>query len=191
MTTKTIYWTDKNGRKWPACACLKAWLTVYEAELLRLGVIKRCIDVYQLIGNAKDSAGVHSKGGCADIAQRSKLALTVARNMGAAAWGRDDDPHDGQPDFDPHQHLVLKGCPHNSPARYQIGALEKGYNGLGRGGRGGRDDGPRSGVKWPLRSWQDGIKWAYAQAPAKPESLHVRAMTFNLPGPDKDRKSNV
>lgn len=183
----TLYWKDVNGRNWPACSCLKAWLTAYQAELLRLGVIERGLDIYQLIGNAPASAGVHSQGGCADLAQRSKLALWVSRNMGGAAWGRDDDPNDGQPDMSDHQHLVLKGCPHNDPARYQIGALEDGYNGLGRGGRGGRDDGPRSGVRWPLREWEQGIAWAKARA--TPPTV-IRAAVFNLPdeGTEADPK---
>jgi hypothetical protein len=59
-----------------------------------------------------------------------------------------------------HVHRVLTGCPHNTPARYQIDAVRAGYNGLGHLGRGARDDGPR-----PLsgRTWREGIQWAKEQ----------------------------
>ncbi len=159
----TLYWTDKRGRKWPACECLIEWLTAYQNELLRRGVIRESIDVYQLIGDAPASAGVHKYGGCYDIAQKSTEALWVARNMGSAAWGRDNDPNDGQPDMDNHQHGVLVGCPHNVNARYQIPALQANRNGLGRNGMGGPDDGPRTGVQFPLRTYKQGIAWAKAQ----------------------------
>lgn len=140
------------------CECLQKWLPAYQKELLRRGLIRECIDLYQTIGNAPASAGYHSLGGCADLAQRSTDCLRVARNMGAAAWGRDDDPHDGQPDFFPHQHFALKGCPHAYYlAKGQIPSLESGHNGLAGNGL---DDGPRSGVHWPLRTWEEGIKWA-------------------------------
>jgi hypothetical protein len=55
---------------------------------------------------------------------------------------------------------VLKGCPHNNPARYQIDALAAGYSGLGSGGRGSRDYGP--GPR-KLRTWREGIAWANKQ----------------------------
>lgn len=141
----------------PACACLAAWLPAYEAELLRRGVIVRSIDVYQLIGGATASAGTHSQGGAFDLGQTSDEAIWVARQMGAATWKR--TPAQG---FILHSHGVLRGCPHNTPARYQIDALDAGFNGLGRGGRGGRDDGPRP---VPQRTWQQGIAWAVAQIP--------------------------
>lgn len=140
----------------PACSCLVAWLVAYERELLRLGVIKHNLDVYQLRGTASASAGTHSQGGAFDLGQFSTEALKVARQMGADAdWHR--TPAQG---FIHHAHGVLRGCPHNTPARYQIAAVDAGYNGLGNQGHGGKDDGPR-----PLsgRTWDQGIKWAAAQ----------------------------
>lgn len=154
MTT----WTDKDGRQWVACTCLKAWLTAYQNELLRRGIIKRSIDVFQLVGGATASAGTHSTGGAFDIAQTSREAIVVARQMGAdATW------HRMPPSFDHHTHGVLRGCPHNGPARYQLDAVDAGYNGLGDAGRGARDDGPR-----PLsgRTWKQGIAWASTLKPA-------------------------
>lgn len=152
----------------PACPCLAKWLPVYEKELLRRGVIKHNIDIYQLIGQIGSSAGTHSKGGAFDIAQTTTKAVYVARQMGAdATWHR---PYnwDGRGGIS-HTHGVLRGCPHNSPARYQITAVDAGYNGLGTGGRGGRDYGPR-----PLshRTWQQGIAWA--QALQKPKLTRIQ-----------------
>jgi len=144
--------TTFRGRK--ACDCLAKWLPVYEQELLDLGVIKHSIDIFQLIGNAAASAGVHASGGAFDIAQTQPLAIEVARQMGAdATWAR-------MWPGNVHTHGVLRGCPHNGPARYQIDAVDAGYDGTGRGGRGARDTGPR-----PLsgRTWKQGIAWAKAR----------------------------
>lgn len=145
----------------PACSCLVTWLPAYEAELLRRHDIKHNLDIYQLIGGAPASGGTHSRGGAYDAAQVSDTAILVAREMGAAAWHR---PYnwDGRGGI-AHQHGVLRGCPHNGPARYQIAALDAGYNGLGHLGRGGRDTGPRT----PVRTWKQGIEWARAQVPVK------------------------
>ena len=44
-----------------ACRCLATWLPVYEAELLRRGVIMHNIDIYQLIGSNPKSAGTHKR----------------------------------------------------------------------------------------------------------------------------------
>lgn len=141
----------------PACTCLATWLPAYEAELLRRGVIEHSIDIYQLIGGATASAGTHATGGAFDIAQTSREAIAVARQMGAdATWHR--TPAQGFPN---HTHGVLRGCPHNGPARYQIDAVDAGYNGLGHAGRGGKDDGPRPLSK---RTWREGIAWAKEQA---------------------------
>lgn len=145
-------------RGYKACSCLKKWLTAYEAELLRVGEIKYSLDVYQLIGGYSKSGGTHLPGGAFDLGQYSKRALLIARQMGAATWHR--TPAQG---FIHHSHGVLKGCPHNRGGRYQITSLEKGGNGLANGGR---DDGPRAGVRLPLRTWEQGIAWAKAQAKA-------------------------
>ena len=149
------YAVDFRGR--PACPCLAEWLPVYEAELIRRGVVKQSIDIAQLIGGAEASANTHSKGGAFDIWQHDDVTVWVARQMGAdATWARTT----GSFANSRHAHGVLTGCPHNGPARYQIDAVRHGYNGLGSGGRGAPDDGPR-----PLsdRTWRQGIEWAKAQ----------------------------
>lgn len=158
----------------PACSCLIEWLPVYEKELLRRKVIKSNIDIYQLIGGAAASGGTHATGGAFDIAQTSATAIYVARQMGAdATWYRPPN-WDGAGGM-PHTHGVLRNCPHNGPARYQITAVDKGYNGLGHLGMGAsssgvpssryKDTGPR-----PLsgRTWRQGIEWANALSAPKP-----------------------
>lgn len=138
----------------PACPCLAEWLPVYEAELQRLGVLTGPLRIYQLIGNASASANTHRDGGAFDITDLvGDLDVWIARQMGAdATWART-----AAQGFTPHLHGVLTGCPHNAPARYQIDAVRSNGNGLGSGGLGGVDDGPR-----PLsgRTWRQGIEWA-------------------------------
>ena len=165
----------------PACSCLIAWLPIFEAELLRRGVIRWNIDIAQLIGGAPASGGTHSTGGAFDVWQRDTVTVQVAREMGAAAWSRTRAQG-----FDPHTHGVLNGCPHNSPARYQIAALAAGYNGLGKGGRGGKDSGP---MPRKLRTWQQGIAWAKAQQPPvfKPVTYYVNVpRAYGRTGTDID-----
>lgn len=141
-------------RSHPACPCLAEWLPVYETELQRLGVLSGPLRIYQLIGGASASAGTHRDGGAFDITDLvGDLDVWIARQMGAdATWART-----AAQGFTPHLHGVLTGCPHNGPARYQIDAVRSGGNGLGSGGLGGIDDGPR-----PLsgRTWRQGIEWA-------------------------------
>ena len=154
-TPSTPGYTSFRGRT--CCTCLAAWLPAFEAELIARGVIKESIDIAQLTGDADKSAGVHSQGGAFDIRQCDPATIRVARKMGAdATWARTGAAWAGNE----HAHGVLTGCPHNGPARYQIEAVLDGFNGLGSGGRGGKDDGPR-----PLfmRSWQEGISWHKAQ----------------------------
>ncbi len=155
----------------PACDCLVQWLPAYEAELLARGVIKHSLDVFQLIGNAPASAGVHSGGGAFDIGQTQDEAIWVARQMGAdATWAR-------MWPGNVHTHGVLRGCPHNLPARYQIDAVDAGFNGLGKGGRGGPDDGPR-----PLsgRTWQAGLVWQRERAARRAERSRLSALIATL-----------
>lgn len=156
----TTYWKDANGTKWKVCSCLKSWLPAYQNEMLRVGEIKRGLDVFQTIGGAPDSAGYHLHGGNVDIAQKSTRALRIARNMGGAAL-----PRDSRDGMDPHCHIALKGCTHmRSGPRFQVGDLEAGMNGLSGKRYRKADRGPRDGIKWPLRTYTEGIKWAKAQA---------------------------
>lgn len=142
----------------PTCKHMKAWLEAYQAELLRQGLIKYNLDIWQLVGGASASAGTHRTPGAADTAQFSTGQLKVARQMGAAAWKRTTAQG-----FDMvHCHLVIN-CPCNTSSIYQWRACNGNRNGLANNGR---DDGPRSGIKFPLIDWDEGIAWAKArQAP--------------------------
>lgn len=144
----------------PCCECLAIWLPAYERELIARKVIAHSLDVFQLIGDAPDSAGVHREGGAFDTGQTQDEAIWVARQMGAdATWPRLWPGNI-------HTHGVLRGCPHNGPARYQITAVAMGFDGTGTNGRGGRDPvGPDGKRRWPLsrRTWQQGIAWQATQ----------------------------
>jgi hypothetical protein len=147
-------------RGFPACPCLAAWLPVYEDELQRRGLLTGPLPIYQLIGDYAASGNTHKDGGAFDISDLvGEQDVWVARQMGAdATWAR--TPEQG---FVPHLHGVLRGCPHNGPAAYQITSstlgVDAGWNGLSGRSR-ARDDGPR-----PLsgRTWREGIAWAHEQ----------------------------
>ena len=135
-----------------ACKCLARWIPVFERECIELGYIKQSIDIYQLNGNATASAGTHA-GGAFDIKQIDPRIIKLAREMGAVTWARRESQG-----FDlDHAHGVLRGCPHNASARYQIAAADLDYNGLGKAGMGGPDDGPKVDSR---RTYSMGISWA-------------------------------
>lgn len=164
--------TTFRGHK--ACVCLAEWLPFFEAELLARGVIKRNIDIAQLIGDAEDSAGTHSTGGAFDIWQHDPVTVKVAREMGAdATWSRVT----GSFAQNKHTHGVLRGCPHNGAAKYQIDAVDADFNGLGRGGRGAPDDGPRPLSK---RTWKEGIAWQKRQDRKRRTVLDIHVATSNI-----------
>lgn len=146
-------------RGYPACPCLAEWLPAYEHELQRRGILNGSLRIYQLIGGAPQSGGTHALGGAADLLDLpGDQDWWVARQMGAdASWSRrfNWDGRNGMAHF----HLVLTGCPHNGPARYQIADVRADMNGLA-GSHRGKDDGPR-----PLsgRTWKEGIAWAREQ----------------------------
>lgn len=159
-----------------ACPCLAEWLPVLEAELQRRGILTGPLHIYQLIGDAAASGNTHKDGGAADLLDLpGDEDWWVIRQMGAdAGWSRryNWDGHGGMAHF----HLVLRGCPHNEPARYQYDSpyygVDHGHNGLANGGL---DDGPR-----PLsgRTWRQGIEWAKQQEDEmKPEDFDkIRAI---------------
>ena len=167
------YVVDFRGH--PACPCQAAWLPVFEAEAQRRGILTGPLPLSQIIGGAKASGGTHTDGGADDTYPLTSIAdvagyVWLSRQMGAdATWLRpyNWDSKGGVA----HVHRVLSGCPHNTPARYQIYAVQAGFNGLGSGGHGAPDDGPR-----PLsdRTWRQGIAWAHQQQEddmASPETI--------------------
>lgn len=154
--------TTFNGL--PACECQAGWLPVFERLAQVRGILSGPLPLSQIIGGAVASGGTHATGGADDTYPLTGVTdvgayVSLSRDMGAdATWLRPAGWDGG--DGVAHVHRVLRGCPHNGPARYQITAVDAGFNGLGRGGMGGRDTGPR-----PLsgRTWREGIEWANKQ----------------------------
>lgn len=165
----------------PTCSCGAESLPLVEKVMLHLGLIKYSLDIYQLIGGAPQSANTHRGGLVVDSAQCSDAQLRVWRNAGYdASWRRTTAQG-----FDiEHHHGVARGCPHNSQAWYQIDAVDDGFNGLGRNGRGGQDNGPK-----PLsgRTWQEGVAWMKTilsqPAPVPAAKPVVSVMNFNVGSP--------
>lgn len=148
----------------PACPCLAEWLPAYEAELQRRGILAGELHIYQLIGGYVGSGGTHATGGAFDLLDLpGEEDLWVGRQMGADAYWTRPENWDGDGGIR-HNHGVLRGCPHNGPARYQIESptfgVDHNRDGLSHGGRGAPDTGPR-----PLsgRTWREGIAWAKEQ----------------------------
>jgi hypothetical protein len=155
------YAVDFRGH--PACPCQVKWLPAFEAEAQRRGIVHGPLPISQIIGGDPRSGGTHTDGGADDTYPLTGVNVpayvALSREMGAdATWHRPFN-WDGRNGVE-HVHRVLTGCPHNSPARYQIDAVRTGFNGLGHLGHGAPDDGPK-----PLsgRSWREGIDWAEEQ----------------------------
>lgn len=150
--------TDIYGKKWVACVCLAEWLTVYQQLARVKKLVSQGIDPWQLTGGAAASAGTHTQGGVFDLLyQTTDAHVMLCREMGApATWRRSI----AQGFAKVHTHGVLNGCPHNSPARYQLTAQAAGYDGLGTAGRGGKDPHPDPSV---YRTWSQGITWAKSE----------------------------
>jgi len=148
----------------PACECQAEWLPVFEQLAQARGILTGPLPLSQLIGGAVQSGGTHATGGADDTFPLTSIHnvaayVRLSRDMGAdATWLRPFN-WNGKGGV-AHVHRVLRDCPHNGPARYQITAVDANGNGLGDGGMGGRDDGPR-----PLsgRTWRQGIEWAKQQ----------------------------
>lgn len=154
----------ENFRGHPACPCQVTWLPAFEHEAQRRGILDGSLPLSQLIGGAVTSGGTHATGGADDTYPLDRIKdvtayVWLSRQMGADATFERPYNWDSRGGVR-HVHRVLRGCPHNGPARYQIDAVDAGYNGLGSGGRGANDDGPR-----PLsgRTWREGIAWAKQQ----------------------------
>lgn len=158
-----------------ACVCLVEWLPVLELMAIKRGIIKHNLDLLQLTGGLAASGGTHSKGGTFDVKQVGAPFVQLCREMGApATWSRYNMPIGDNPNH--HTHGVLNGCPHNSPARYQLAAQFARCNGLGFMGMGGKDPYP---AVWPRRTWREGLAWARAElgleTPPAPKTVTVKS----------------
>lgn len=160
----------------PCCDCQAAWLPAFEAEAQARGILTGPLPISQLIGGAVASGGTHAMGGAADWLSGNTDLVWLARQMGADATWRRPPNWDSRGGVE-HTHSVLRGCPHNAPARYQIAAVDAGYNGLGKGGMGALDDGPR-----PLsgRTWQQGLAWQREKAAARAKRTRLTATIATL-----------
>lgn len=140
------------------CQHMAVWLPLF-SELCRLeGLVRSHLDVTQVAGDYEKSGGTHREGTAADVAQDAVRVSELAREAGApASWPRGESF--GQPSMRRHSHLALDcSCP--SGADYQITAVKAGYNGLGTGGRGGRDY-IRKPSAW--RNYTTGVAWMRAR----------------------------
>lgn len=150
---------DYPGRKTTrGCQHMAVWLPLF-SELCRLeGLVRSHLDVTQVAGDYEKSGGTHEEGTAADVAQYTERVSELAREAGApASWPRGEAF--GQPSMRYHSHLALDcSCP--SGADYQITAVKAGYNGLGAGGRGGKDYIRRPST-W--RNYTTGVAWMRAR----------------------------
>lgn len=136
-----------------------AWFAAVDLVKARLDIdlSKR---ILQALGDADASAGVHrAPGVCVDIRiwslTRAQINAVVAllRECGfAATWYRD---------WTGNQHIhAATDIGIWTPALYQVTAVKAGYDGLGSGGKGGKDTHPKPSA-W--RTAQTGAAWARAQ----------------------------
>ena len=111
------------------CECVATSLPLVEKAMIKAGVIKYSIDIYQAgynRGGVSASAGTHDRGGCIDVGQYSQIALTIWR-----LWGWAMQARTRAQGFSPHGHGWPKGCPHLSAgAAYQASEWQAGRNGL-------------------------------------------------------------
>ena len=108
------------------CSCVATSLPLVEQAMIKAGVIKYNIDIYQAgynRGGVSASAGTHDRGGCIDVGQYSTTALAIWR-----LWGWAMQARTRAQGFTPHGHGSPKGCPHLS-----AGAAYRLLNGRTRG----------------------------------------------------------
>ena len=155
-----------------AAACFEASA---DLVMLRLGINLR-LRIVQAYGAADASAGTHGAPPAAiDIRTRGLtlaqiLALVaLLRECGwAATWYRDWVGN----------YHIHAACDISTwtPARYQITAVKAGYDGLGSGGRKGKDPHARPST-W--RTAKTGATWARAQIAAEKSDIERLLDTMN------------
>ena len=151
--------TEVDGDPALACPHMAQWWPVFTALVKqRFGV---SLEILQAAGSYSKSGATHVEGTSVDWRTwRFTLAVVngivaLAREMGArATWYRTKAQG-----FDPHVHMALD-CPCRSGADYQTAAVDAGYNGLGAGGRKGKDTHPAPSTR---RDYKAGIAWANQQ----------------------------
>ena len=151
--------TEVDGDPALACPHMAQWWPVFTALVKqRFGV---SLEILQAAGSYSKSGATHVEGTSVDWRTWRFTPAVVngivalAREMGArATWYRTKAQG-----FDPHVHMALD-CPCRSGADYQTAAVDAGYNGLGKNGRGGKDTHPAPSTR---RDYKAGIAWATKQ----------------------------
>jgi hypothetical protein len=134
------------------CECVAKSLPLVEADMIKKGIIKHNVDIFQLGYNSsvEASAGTHDGGGNTDVGQYSDAGIKVWREWGWCQQHR--TPAQG---FSNHGHGWPKGCPHMSKGgNYQASEWQAGRNGL-------RSKGPITGPGPKGKdtpTWTQGIK---------------------------------
>lgn len=141
----------RGGR---TCTCVATSLPLVEQEMIRRGLIKHNIDVYQL-GYRNDvsaSAGTHAGGGNTDVAQFSDAQIDVWR-----LWGWTIQHRTKAQGFDmDHGHGWPLGCTHLSAGgRSQAAQWANRQNGLVSKGR--------VEGRWPIDDWKTAMKKRLAE----------------------------
>ena len=151
--------TEVDGDPALTCPHMAQWWPVFTALVKqRFGV---SLEILQAAGSYSKSGATHVEGTSVDWRTWRFTPAVVngivalAREMGArATWYRTKAQG-----FDPHVHMALD-CPCRSGADYQTAAVDAGYNGLGAGGRKGKDTHPAPSTR---RDYKAGIAWANQQ----------------------------
>ena len=111
------------------CICVATSLPYVEQAMIKAGIIKHSIDLWQggyNKGGVKASAGTHDRGGNIDVGQYSYAALKIWRE-----WGWPMQARTRAQGFSPHGHGWPKGCTHLSAGgAYQASEWQNGRNGL-------------------------------------------------------------
>ena len=136
------------------CSCVATSLPLVEQDMIRCGLIKQSIDIFQLGyrgGATAASKGTHDEGGCTDVAQRSPEHIKVWREWG---WTMQDRSK-AFPD-DQHAHGWPYRCPHLAPdAEAQERDWDRKDAGLVGTGR--------VGGMWPIDDWKTAMKKRLAE----------------------------
>jgi hypothetical protein len=140
----------RGGR---TCSCVATSLPLVEQDMIRRGLIKYNIDIFQL-GYRTDviaSAGTHRAGGCTDVAQRSAEHIKVWRE-----WGWTMQDRSAAFPNDQHAHGWPYRCSHLAP---DAAAQERDWDNRDAGlvGTG------RVGGMWPIDDWKTAMKKRLAE----------------------------
>lgn len=172
-----------NGSPRLGCVCMAMTFPLIEKEMIKRGLIKHQIDVFQggyNKGGVAASAGTHDMGGVIDVAQ----GITLAQRRVWAMFGVMMFPRTRQYGWNTgdHGHGVWHGCPHQT-----VSADRQVTSGIN--GRDGLVGNRLRNFEAPTRVWQDAYR-EYAretititQEEDEPVATpHTRATTINHPG---------